>query len=239
MVSIGAVMPIFKRLAAHLPAGAQYELRRLFFRSQIRRRRFYTDEKEYVLLDRFLHPGDWALDIGANVGHYAMRMAELVGPSGRVIAIEPVPETFALLTENARMFSQGNVSLLNVAASDQTSTVGMEIPAFAAGLKNYYQARVVPHANGIAILTIELDALQLPAIRLVKIDVEGHELPVLRGMRHLLERDRPIVIVETASILVEDLLKRLGYSIERLPGSSNLLCHPSARTMKKPAHQLI
>ena len=231
-MSTPAVMPLLKRLAAHLPVGAQHELRRLFFRSQIRRRRFYTDEKEYALLDRLLRHGDWALDIGANVGHYAMRMAELVGPTGHVIAIEPVPETFALLAENARIFSHGNVSLLNVAASDRTSTVGMEIPAFVPGLKNYYQARLAPHTNGLALLTIKLDALQLPTISLVKIDVEGHELSVLHGMRDLLERDHPILIVETASPQVEALLKSLGYSTERLTGSSNVLCTPGDRPFR-------
>jgi len=80
---------MLKRLAALLPVSWQHELRWLYFHQQITRRRFMTDEKEYALLDSFLRPGDWALDIGANVGHYTMRMAELVGHSGRVSALEP------------------------------------------------------------------------------------------------------------------------------------------------------
>jgi hypothetical protein len=59
---------------------------------------------------------------------------------------------------------------------------------------------------------------------LAKIDVEGHELPVLRGMRALLERDHPVLIVETSSQETIELLHGLGYATERLPGSSNLLC---------------
>lgn len=47
-------------------------------------------------------PGDWALDIGANVGHYTKRMSDLAGPEGRVIAFEPVPDTFAVLCANAQ-----------------------------------------------------------------------------------------------------------------------------------------
>src|SRR5439155_2909007 len=136
------VSSVLKRFAAQLPEGAQHELRRLFFRQQIRRNRFVTDEQEYKLLDRFIATGDWVLDIGANVGHYTLRMSELVGGNGRVIAFEPVPETFALLAANARLFPHRNVSLLNVAVSDHTDRVGMQIPHFSKGLTNYYQARI-------------------------------------------------------------------------------------------------
>jgi FkbM family methyltransferase len=224
LVTQAGVRPLLKRLAAHLPAGAQHELRRIFFRSQISRNSFFTDEKEYALLDRFLRPGDWALDIGANVGHYTMRMAELVGPAGRVIAVEPIPDTFALLTENARHARHANVSLLNCAASDRTAAVGMEIPRFPDGLDNYYQAHVVSGAAGLTILALSIDSLALPPVRLVKIDAEGHELPVLQGMRQLVQRDHPVLIVETSTGETTRLLESWAYRVERLPGSSNVLC---------------
>ena len=184
-----------------------------------------TDEKEYALLDSLLKPGDWALDIGANVGHYTMRMAELVGPLGRVIALEPVPDTFSLLAANARQFAHANVSLLNVAASDRMAAVGIELPQFSDGLTNYYQARLTGNPADLTILTVAVDALALPTtVRLVKIDVEGHELPVLKGMRGLLERNHPVLIVETGAQDTVHFLNSLGYVTERLPGSSNVLC---------------
>ncbi len=212
-----------KRLAGALPAPWQHALRRTFFARQIRRRRFATDEKEFGLLDTMLRPGDWALDIGANVGHYTMRMSELVASSGRVVALEPVPDTFALLAANCRLFRHQNVSLMNVAASDRVAAVGIQIPRFSDGLTNFYQARLSPNTEGLTVLTLPVDALALPPVRLVKIDVEGHELPVLRGMRALLARDHPIVIVETDSQTTIQLLEELGYSVRRLPGSSNVL----------------
>jgi FkbM family methyltransferase len=219
------VVQLLKRIAARLPQSLQQELRRLYFRRQIRGDHFFTDEKEYAMLATFLSPGDWVLDIGANVGHYTKRMSELVGATGRVIAIEPVPSTFALLAANAQLFAHANVSLLNVAASDRPAAVAMQIPQFTEGLQNYYQARLIPDGGGLTIITLPIDALELPAtVRLVKIDVEGHELPVLRGMRALLERDRPVLIVETSSQEVIDLLARLRYATKRLPDSSNLLC---------------
>lgn len=219
------VTPVLKRIAGHMSPSMQHELRRVFFHAQIRRRRFMTDEKEYALLDTFIAAGDWVLDIGANVGHYTMRMAELVGPTGRVIAIEPVPDTFALLAANVRQFAHSNVSLLNVAASDRTATVGIEIPRFSEGLTNYYQAHVTTDSAALTILTLPVDALALGTpVKLAKIDVEGHELPVLRGMSALVERDHPVLIVETAAAQTTDWLHAMGYTTRRLPGSSNLLC---------------
>lgn len=215
-----------KRFAAMLPNSWQHELRRRHFQRQIRLGRFHTDEKEYALLDTLLGEGDWALDIGANVGHYTMRMAELVGPSGRVIALEPVPDTFSLLAANTRLFAHANVSLLNVAASDRVLVSAMQIPRFASGLSNYYQARLGAGSGDLPVLTLPVDELSLPLVRLVKIDVEGHELPALRGMRRLLARDHPALIVETGSQETMSLLGSLGYACERLPGSSNLLCRP-------------
>jgi FkbM family methyltransferase len=215
-----------KRLAALLPNSWQHELRRRHFRRQIRLARFYSDEKEYALLDTLLGQGDWVLDIGANVGHYTMRMADLVGPSGRVIALEPVPDTFSLLAANARLFAHANVSLLNVAASDRVAIVDMQIPRFPDGLSNYYQARLSAARGGLPVLTLPIDDLSLPPVRLVKIDVEGHELPALHGMRGLLARDHPVLIVETGSQETLSFLGSLDYAVERLPGSSNLLCRP-------------
>lgn len=214
-----------KRIAATLPFSWQHELRRKFFHRQIRHGTFFTDEKEYGLLNSFLHPGDWALDLGANVGHYTKRMSELVGASGRVIAVEPMPDTFSLLASNVRLFDHANVSLLNVAVSDRIDTVGIELPSFSEGLPNYYQARLTSTAAKFSVLTIPIDALSLPKqVKLVKIDVEGHELPVLQGMRRLIERDHPVLIVETSGQEAIALLHSLGYGTVRLPGSSNLLC---------------
>ena len=220
-------MTVLKRLAAALPEAWQHELRRRHFRAEIRRGRFYTDEKEYALLDTLLRKGDWTLDVGANVGHYAMKMSELVGASGRVVAMEPVPDTFSLLAANARLFAHANVSLVNAAASDRVGVASMQIPRFGSGLQNYYQARVGA-GPGLSVLTLPIDALQLPPVRLVKMDVEGHELPALHGMRGLLARDHPVLIVETNAKDVTDFLAALNYSFERLPGSSNLVCRATS-----------
>jgi len=127
-------MNVLKPFAARLPDRWQMELKRLHFARQIRRGSFKTSEPEYNMLPRLIGPGNWVLDIGANVGHYTKRMSELVGPGGRVIAFEPVPATFALLAANVQRFKHANVTLINAAASGGTNIVGMTVPKFSTGL---------------------------------------------------------------------------------------------------------
>jgi FkbM family methyltransferase len=217
-------MSLLKRIAATLPRLWQYELKRLYYGLNIRLNRFSTTEPEYTLLPTLLSPGDCVIDVGANVGHYTKRMSELVGKKGRVIALEPVPETFAVLASNAQHFQFTNVTLLNAAASDEIALVGMVTPTFKSGLKNFYQAHLVQDTAGLEVITFRLDALTIPQrIALVKIDVEGHEAAVLRGMTDLLHRDHPILIVETWSSDVETSLCHMGYQAKRLDGSPNIL----------------
>jgi FkbM family methyltransferase len=218
-------LKLLKRIAATLPPVWQNELKRIYFRRQIRRDSFITPEPEYAILSTLITSGDWVIDVGANVGHYTKRFSELVGPTGRVIAFEPVPETFALLAANLQVLPKTNVTLINAAVSDKTNLVGMSVPAFDTGLRNFYQAHLSDAADSdLQVLTLCLNSLDLAhRITLVKIDAEGHETGVLRGMHQILIRDKPTLIVETDSREVEDSLQRIGYTPERLDGSPNVL----------------
>lgn len=222
------MMTIAKRVAAKLPDRWQGELKRIHFGRQIRKGTFETSEPEYELLSEFVCPGDWVLDIGANVGHYAKRLSELVGASGRVIAFEPVPTTFALLAANAQLFAHANVTLFNAAASDKLGVLGIAVPQFAVGLANYYQAQLTAGSDAsLAVLTLPIDLLSIDQrISLVKIDVEGHEACVMAGMRRLIAAHRPVLIVETGSADLVAELQSVGYESERLQGSSNVLFRP-------------
>ncbi len=210
-----------KAFAARLPRRWQQELKRRYFGSMIRRGRFDTNEPEYALLSSLVAPGDWVLDIGANIGAYTLRLSQLTGSDGRVIAFEPVPETFELLAAHAALCQPMNVTLINAAASDKACVVGMEIPKFASGLDNFYMARL-SEKSGFRVLCLTIDSLALPhPIRLAKIDAEGHELSVLRGMSNILRKDKPHLIVEDNSDQVPDYLSSFGYVSSKIEGSSN------------------
>lgn len=215
---------LVKSLAGRLPLQWQQGLKRLYFRRQIKAKRFNPGEPEYDLLGDWVSPGDWVIDIGANVGHYTVSLSGLVGEKGRVLAMEPIPDTFELLAANVAATGTKNVTLLNVAASDKVFVAGMEIPVWATGAANYYQAHISSKPSSTMVLCLPVDCLRLPQrVKLVKIDAEGHELSVLKGMRELLERDHPVVIVENNDEAVTHYLTPYGYQSRRLPESPNLV----------------
>lgn len=219
-----------KRLAARLPDGLQQELKRFYFRGQLRRGEFATNEPEYVSLEQFVQSGDWVLDIGANIGHYACKLSRLVGPTGRVIAFEPVASTFELLVANSRRFAYPNTTVLNVAASDRPACVGLQMPKFDGGLTNYYRATITDAESKVTALAIRIDDLHLPGrVTLVKMDVEGHELAAIDGMKALILRDLPTMIIEASSEAIVPRMKLLGYDVTVMPESPNYLFRPSAR----------
>jgi FkbM family methyltransferase len=202
----------------------QQILKQLRYAWQIRSGRFRSPEPEFDLLHDLLSSGDWVIDVGANVGHYTVQFAHLVAPAGRVVAIEPVPETFALLASNVAGCSLKNVTLVNAAASDggTAELVGVEVPDTDAGQANYYQAHLTKEGTGLHVLSLPIDMLGLShRIRLVKIDAEGHEARVLEGMADLVRRDRPTIIVEASSQEFVPFLTARGYNMRTLPGSPN------------------
>ena len=218
-------MPYIKQLFSRLPQKWQSELKRVRYARQIRKGTFQTDEPEYLMLSQLVSPGDWVLDIGANVGHYTKRFSELAGARGRVIAFEPVPTTFSLLSANAQHFAHPTVSLINAAVSGHFAEVGMSIPRFSSGLHNFYEAHLSPGTeNSLPVLALSIDSLAIDhPISLVKIDAEDHEASVLAGMKTLIEKYHPALIVETGSQEVVAALSASGYAATKLPGSPNFL----------------
>lgn len=213
---------LLRRLASKLPLNIQQEMKRLRFAYQIKKNHFNTDEPEFLQLQQWISKGDWAIDIGANIGHYTLRLSELVGESGRVIAIEPVMETFEILAANVAICQTKNVTLLNIAASDAPAICGMAMPNFDTGLRNYYRAYLTDEAPTLEVYCMPIDLFGLPhRVSLIKIDTEGHDYYVLKGIKNLLNRDHPILIVEDDSPMVISYLKEFGYNYYKNSRSPN------------------
>lgn len=220
-----------KAIASQLPKTWQNELKRRQFAREIRKGQFQTDEKEYNLLSSWVSENDWVIDVGANIGHYTAKLSELVGSQGRVVAFEPVPATFELLAANSTRFSHRNITLMNIAASDSTAILGMEIPKFDSGLDNYYMANITSGESSLNIMTIPIDNLHLHTrVSFVKIDAEGHELSVLKGMQQLIKRDKPVVLAEDNSREIEVFMKKFNYDSRVLHSSSNRIFEPRSGT---------
>lgn len=201
-----------------MPPGTQERLKAIWYSYRIRRGRFRPKASDWAHLEEWIHPGATVIDVGANVGYYALKMAELAAPHGRVIALEPVPQTFRLLARNTAKLQ--NVTLLNVAASDVSGIVNISIPMYKGWL---HPSRAYIAESGTPVVAVAIDGLELPEVALAKIDTEGHEYEVLSGMRRLLERDKPVLIVEGEDKRVKAMLTALGYSAHMFPESPNTI----------------
>ena len=147
-------------------------------------------------------PGDTVLDIGANIGVTAVISGVLVG-SGRVVAIEPVPETFLHLEANTAAAGLGNITCVPAAIGDHEGTVDLVTRAgsnFAAfvGYEDVLDRYTDYAAYPARVMTVDrlVEELGLDRVDVMKIDVEGYELEALRGAASTLAADGPLVFLE-------------------------------------------
>jgi FkbM family methyltransferase len=144
------------------------------------------------LLARMLRPGAVFVDVGANVGFHTVLAAQLVGPAGKVFAVEPAPWTLELLRANVRR-SGVDVTVLPVAASEARGTVRLSVdPAHRSGARLGTELGPGPEVDAAT-----LDEL-LPeevAVDVLKVDVEGAEPLVFRGAGAVLGRSPGLVAV--------------------------------------------
>lgn len=157
-----------------------------------------------------LTPGATFVDVGANIGWYSVLAARAVGAQGRVLAFEPDPENIDLLLRSVTSNGFANVTALPVALSDRTGTAvlqrygGSNAALFADdGAKGVGDHRV-------SCLPLDVFGDLLTRLDVMKVDVEGAELLVLRGADTVFSRyGRPVIFLEfTPSAL------------ERFPASS-------------------
>jgi FkbM family methyltransferase len=217
---------VIKRIASYLPGPIQQRCRKLKYAIDLRRSTFRSPEPEYAMLPDLVKPGDWVIDIGANVGYYSTLLSRLVGPTGRVFAFEPMPQTaeiLAFVLQQSGCFR--NVTLMNMAVGDFSGIVKFDLPVSGPGLPNYFRAHMQDDGD-YSVYCTSIDQLSFPKrIAFIKIDAEGAETQVLRGMRKLIERDRPIILAEGDDQSLRQLTEELGYRKDAasLPGSANLL----------------
>lgn len=144
------------------------------------------------LLQRVLREGGVFIDVGANIGYFTKLASALVGTTGRVVAVEPMPAAQRLLQLNSATLH--NVTIFTVALSDKNGTTTFYVRKKG----DMSSLSHDPCARPVQIRVSTLDEL-LPdqsRIDLIKIDVEGSELEVLRGGRKTLSQYRPIVYFE-------------------------------------------
>jgi FkbM family methyltransferase len=191
-------------------------------------------EKEPVFLWHWLKPGMTAIDIGANLGVYAIPVARLVAPHGQVFAYEPGSAARVFLEKSRVRNNAGNLHVIAAALSD-TERCGHLVLGASSELNRLDHSG--PGENGnepgepvqIACLDAEDARRSLPPVDFVKIDAEGEEERILDGGKSFFERHSPLVLFEIkAGHSVNERLRAAfrsrGYGVYRLlPGAPVLV----------------
>ena len=134
-----------------------------------------------------IHGGEVFFDIGAQYGAYAYLVSNRVGTTVRVVAFEPFPRDYALLKKNAELNPGANVQCINVALSDRDGEVAM---SYSDGSAEFCPRIGASNAASQNVMAVRGDALisagKVPFPNVIKLDVEGHEMAVLRGISETL-----------------------------------------------------
>src|SRR5262245_9177564 len=148
-----------------------------------------------ALLEAHVRPGMVVADIGANVGLYTYLLARCAGESGLVYAFEPEPALFASLEENCRTNGLANVRLHNVALGARDDQLTLTRSRFNSGDNRLSPRDASPATSRLSVTVRPLDELLGGRpLDFAKIDVQGWEMEVFKGMRGQLVGSRPLRI---------------------------------------------
>jgi FkbM family methyltransferase len=147
---------------------------------------------------RFLRPGQVVVDIGAHAGLHLGQFLDLVGPSGRAVAFEPIPGLADALASKYR--DRSNVSIRSLALADKPGRSEFVVLHQSLPMSGFKQ-RAGSGDQGAEKITVQVDTLDrqiadLSRLDYIKIDIEGAEISCLQGARQTVARYRPLISVE-------------------------------------------
>ena len=177
------------------------------------------------IMNHHITKWDVALDIGAHVGIWSMRLAEKFK---RVYAFEPVPKHIECWKQNMQNFTNEhseweNVSTLNtVALGHENGTNTMIVPNTTnTGRATFVEKLFIDKHNfpKIQVETKTLDSYEFDQVDFIKIDVEGFEINVLRGAENTIRKHKPVMFIEISDLVVYDFIENLDIGYKRLRNS--------------------
>lgn len=173
-----------------------------------------------------LRPKQTILDIGANIGYYSLLAADKYSDV-LIYSFEPAPLTFKSLTTNINLNDYNFIKTFNLGVSDNMGTFDLYL---AENKNSGMNSMAIPtgySGKKISIQTVSIDDFKkdqnIKKVDLVKIDVEGNELNVLKGMRNTIKEDMPIFCIE----IMDENLRKFGHSSEdvfKLFNDNDYLC---------------
>jgi FkbM family methyltransferase len=236
-----------KKLALRLMPDAVLQLAKKVHYASFLRHVRQDDEPDLLVLERLIQAGQSVADIGANIGLYTKFLSEYVGPTGRVVSIEPIPLTFDILRWNVRRLKLRNVEVRNLAVSSAVRQLRMDVPRYDSGGDNFYEAHVAcsEHRSSdgrsrsfvVQSTTVDAQFSRTQPLHFIKCDVEGHELDCIKGATQTIERFMPAWLIEVSGEMskrgssgaeTRDILQRHGYRPYWLDGTLLRVWKPSA-----------
>ena len=180
------------------------------------------------IIAKELKPGMTCLDIGSNIGYYVLLENKIVGKKGKVIAIEPSPYNFECLKKNLEFPENSTVKTFNFAAGDIDGEIRFFVNERSNGCQVLYEGRKVPNRPGkiinVPIRTMDkfVEEQNLKNIDFVRMDVEGYEYNIFKGMSKTIEKFHPIIQIEVHKSIMGiettkkwlDELKHEGYELK-------------------------
>lgn len=171
---------------------------------------------EVELFQQLLAAGDTVIEAGANIGSHTIPLSQWVGPQGQVWAFEPQRLVNQLLNANVALNSCSNVQVIHAALAAGAGSVQM--PVFDPQQPRNFGG-VSANSGDVTetVPAITIDSLGIPRCALLKIDVEGMEIPVLQGAQDTITRCRPFLYIENDreenSGKLIALVRSLGYRL--------------------------
>lgn len=185
------------------------------------------------LLKTLLQPGDGFIDVGANLGEWALPAARLVGRGGRVLAFEPVPHLATALRKSAWANRFLQMEVHQRALSNRSGQAEFSVERENSG-GSRLERMPDDAARSFSRLQVEAGTLDeaaapLTSLALVKVDVEGYEAEVLQGATQTLARLRPALHLETGHEtpekrrIIADVLGQAGYELAGIVGTDGVV----------------
>jgi len=178
------------------------------------------------LISEELKKGMICLDVGSNIGYYALLENKLVGKDGKVIAIEPSPISYKYLKNNSTLQEPFNIETYNFAASSSDGYVYFEINPISNHSRVVSENEIKSLDNVKKINAKRLDSFfvenPISKIDFMRMDVEGYEADIYQGGRKTIQKHKPFLVVEVHKFLMGDeklkgflhMLKEDGYEVK-------------------------
>jgi len=188
---------------------------------------------ETELIKQKIKNDDVVIDVGSNIGYYTLLFASKIGPQGHVFSFEPAPENSKILKSNVALNNFQNVTVEEFAVSNKSGKVDLYLADEGIGQHRIHESRFGKSSISVKMISIdEYLSEKSQKIDFVKIDVEGAEYDVLKGMENILNVNpsielllefNPINLIEHGSDPKEflDFLKQKNFKLFQINKITN------------------